>query len=764
MATIPRYDSTLGIQPGSLIDNESVFDSAGKLFGNIQSKESQAFEQSQIHTAEQKGAVAGDQPNFKPDSGGGAATEAFNQAALTANKYVLGADVIKNSNSIYNQVSQKIDNNTIPNFNASFQGFSDGVLKNAPEENVPYLKNILAQQYNNGLNKLQKQMNVQNQSMQQYMIDQTTQTYANEATNSAREGNKNGSVSYLAQHQQMIHDAVQNGLMTPGQGALALQQARQQTQEQGIIHDYETALQEGKGDEFIQRFQKSTQYDKILSPSQKDVLVNNLLKLRSQQLAESGITKQKIAQMKNDAITQASNGVTPDSSNLNLIRESDPDNYGLFQQKLNDASWQHSVTSVYRYAPLSQMDTAITQLKRTPPEEELKQSGISGELQTRQKASDQIQKYKQEFLKDPAGFTKNDPAYLSYQKEYSQYGMGSPVEALIDIQKLRGIPQSKIRVMSNDYAAQVTQSIIQLPAAQQIAALNEVQKEYQQYTPIAMRDLARAGLPISSQILIGMDSNPQSLQRIPDAINALETPDKELSSNISGISDVKKIPQYVNSALNPYFNTINGYNGNIQSGRANITSQVTKFAKYLVSQKGMDPQAASKEAANTMINNNYDYQSYNGQHFRIPVQYQNNSENINNAALGYFETHINASNDLRIPPYFRMQFSNLPEAMVKQRYKDSLVTNGYYVTNTDDNGLIFVDANGVPVKTQDGQEFSFDFSNNDFISRYATAGEHFKQQRLTPLDPLSRKLPTENDLGLSGSDVVSNIISQKGLS
>ncbi len=704
MAKIPNYDASVAIQPQNAVSEAEGFDSLNRMFSGVTQTVENDLQRKRIIQAKQEGAIAGEDPNFKPAINFGAASEAFNEAAEQSQKYTLGADALIQTNKLYQESITNINDQTPEMFKKKFDALTQGILQNTSDANLPYMKNVLIHQYINASNKIQSQLLENQRNNASFILDKNLITYANQASNMAREGNLNSALSLLGQHKRMLANAVNERLLTPREAATYATSAQSDVTEQYVIGSYEQALNSGKSSEFIKDFRNSKQYDSVLSASDKDVIVNKLEALGRQRLQEQGINAQEINQIKKDVLFKLENGGKADPQQLNNIQAYEPNSYPEFLKEMHYSQVQGEIRQRYKYDTVQNMDSAINQLRQPVTKEEVNNDEGLNAYNARIKAANSLEEDKKNFFDDPAGYTEQDPLYQKALDNFNKNGTGNLPQEMIKIQKQRGLEESKISVIPNSVAAQMVGKINAMPYQNQVGALQSIQQIYGPASYYAMRDLAKHGLPIASQILLNMPNDTQGAALYPVAVQALSTDTKILEDNLPASIKKSKVMGDVKTALGTYLNTISGYNGVPQSFANDVTNQVYKVALLKSSQGDTN---AAQNAANAMINNHYVFDSFNGYNYRIPIQYSNNQRQINEA-IG---TAISSLSDkkLKVPNYYKQNLYGIPDDKIQNEYKRLL--QPHFITSPNEDSLIMVDSSGAPITTDDNKQINILFDN-----------------------------------------------------
>jgi polyhydroxyalkanoate synthesis regulator phasin len=775
MTFIPHYTSTANVQPGPLVDASPIYNALASVFGNVAKTANNALQQRANVAAQDQGFEAGMAPNFKPSDSMGEAAQVYNQAGLQAQKLTLGAEIGSKVNDLYNEASQNLSEGSIATYNAALQGYGQSILNNTPAQNKPYIQALLLQHGTQGAQRLQTELVNRNKIFAYGQGMQTLQSWQTQAENAAANGNQGAATAYYTQAQKMADSLVAGGMMPKGAYASLQVQGKKQLLTADVIGQYQTAANQGKGQDFIQSFLSSKAYDAVLSPMDKESLINRMKTIEKTKLQAAGITNETISNLKKNVVFQAQNGQTPSAQDIATINAYDPDNSQNLANDISLGSYTHSLVQNGISSTIGDMQATVKELNTVSPDELQGDNALKISL-AKKAAAQQIQQYITQFPKDPMGTLQSNPNYKQMtqsaiqdtltpdgQTAVNQFVQNGPIAiptsadgvaavqnyiqksapAILSLQKYQGIDPTKMSLISNAQAAQIVSQVRSLPAAQQVQTLNNLQQVYGQYSQYVFPKLVEQGLPQASNLLVAMQNNPQSVGMIPAAMQAFSTPTNQLQKALpDGVKSTDILTQ-VKSNLGDYINSLQGYNGLSASLIDNTYKQVNQLALQLVAQ-GEAPNKAAQDAASALINNHYQFSTFNGHTYRVPY---NVDKNLVNQATGYMKNlvAVNGINSIKVPTYFYPDLQQNDPELRKNLYLQESVAQGYVVTNSDDSGLTFVDRYGAPVTTANNQRISVSFSD------IANPSSEFRQTLAKTvqkgMDDLSLRKQLSNALG-----------------
>lgn len=751
---LPRYESTASVQVGPLVDAGPAYQALATMFGGMQTTV-QGFAQKRAdENAQAAGAVAGMQPDFKTSKGIGEANATYNQAGLEANKLTLAADIGAKAESLRMEAEQNLSANSVETYKAAMQGYGKGVLANTPDENKPYVQNLLISHGMTGLEQLNKSLKERQDVFAYAQGMSNISSLHDMATNAAFNGNQKQATALTAQAESTARGMVMLGQMSKTTYSALELKNRKEMLSADVVGQYQNALAHNQGDKFLKDFDKSTAYDAILSDTDKSALTEKMQSMVKTRMAANGVTKQTLDNLKDNVLLQVKNGISPDAKNIVMINAGDPENSQNFQNELSQANYQHALVQNGISGNQGDMQQSIVDLNKVSPAD-LKTPQAAQTYATKQAAAKRIQEYQALVKDDPGEAVKNSPIYQnilakSVQDTPTAAGQtavnnfikgglanGMPqsapgtqavqthiaetAPATLALQSRQGVKDENLTLVSNAEAAQVTSVLRGLPMANQMAALQQIQQLYGKNMQYVLPALAKAGLSMSSQLTLNATSSNHSLPYVPDMVNAFSRTTKELEDAIPVKKDKTKLMQNFKDGISQYVDSLQGYN-NPTKAINDIYEQGYKLSLYLDAKGDNNP---STTAANALINSHYAFDSYNGSTYRIPAElapglttptaWYNRALNdiplVNrptplSEGIAYTRERIRSSN-LQVPSYF---YPYLPAEQRKNLYIDDSAMAGHLLTSTDDSGLIFVDRYGVPVQTTDNKQFVLKFN------------------------------------------------------
>lgn len=754
MTFIPRYTSNAEIQPGPLVDASPIYNAFATMFGAV-SQEAGKLEQATANAqAKAQGAEAGMSDNFQPAKGFGEATQVYNQAGLEAQKLTLGSEVGVKISQLQQEASQHLSTGSIAQFNAALQGYGTSILQNTPAENRPYIQALLLKHGTTAAQSLQSQLQDRNNVFAYASGMEALTNWQNQAENAAARGDQKTAVALSSQAEKTAGGLVSMGLMPKGAYASVQIQNRKQLLVADVMGQYQNALAQGKGQEFTQQFLKSTAYDSVLSPMDKESTINHMQAMEKTKLQAAGITAETVDNTKKNILFQAANGQKPSAQDIAIVNAYDPDNSQNLQNDISLATSQHSIVQNAISGNLGQMQETVNALNQIPPD--ILKSDNAAKIALRNKAAaQQVTQYMGQLKTDPMQAVLSNPNVKQVisttvqdlpntegqtaANAFIQNGVlpntangvqgvqtliQKSAPAVLAVQRSQGVPDNRLSLMTNTQAAQIVTQVKQLPMPQQVAYMATLTQLYGTNIQHVLPALVKAGLPMANQFIPRAMDDPASASFVPDMITAYSVSTKQLEESLPKGIKSSDVMNAVKNKLSSYTATLQGYNTLSTPVINDIYNHANQLALQLITAKGQPLDKAAQDAVDSLVNNHYQYQTFNGQTYRVPTSagveipgfiknQVTNTPTLLESAIKYNQIKMNAS-QLKVPGFF---YPGLPLEKRQELYSSESANIGTVVTLPDDSGLIFVDHYGTPIKTVDNKPFVVKFNDlNNLIS------------------------------------------------
>jgi len=711
---LPTYTANQQVQVTPNPGDSAAWDTLGKLFGNVEQKIGQV-------RAEQA------------------------QAADQANKYLTQADVIQNTGRLYNQAQQNPNaEEALKQFSNSADGYSQGLLQSTPNANKPYVQYLLASQIQGKLNTLNGRLATQNKATADGAWQTTFETTLNEAANMNASDPENPNTKIMnAQIAPMVDTAANLGLIDGKQAAIYKLNAAKQLTSSNALGTYNRFVQSGNLDaaaQYKQSFLDSN--NDLYNPTEKMAIEGHMDAFQSLQAQNEGITTQTVNNTLKSVVLRAQQtGNGPTAQEQSILQLGNPKEWDNTKNQISAAQLQNGYVQQNSNGSIGEMQQGIAKLSQPLTDAESADPNANLTQAAKHGAIAQLTKNIKQWNNDPAQATSEDPNFqqrsgvlqtqIVNTQPTLQNGQPNPVyqtqqmqfvraqdQIALNVQAAKGIAPNKMSLISSGDAANAVAQIRTLPMAQQVQALTQIQQRYGENNQYVFPQLVKNGLPIASNYVMAMQNNPQSLGMLPTAIQAFSTPVKDLEASLpSGIKS-KDILNSVKDKLNDYVNSLG------PNATGTLVNNIYAQANHLALQLAVHGESSSKaaeDAANSLINNHYQYNTFNGQTYRIP---QGTDPALIQRGVSYLKNLVSTTTpdklDIKVPSYL---YPGLPQNVRESLYFDNSVSRGYVLTNQDDTGIQFVDGYGAPILNKNGQpyEASFQDLTNPLSSIYKQA-------------------------------------------
>ena len=694
---IPIFEQKVGIKPGPVAKVGASFEKLANVLQDFSDKSLQVTQRISDELSAKRGAEAGRSLDFEPKTPVTETDRAFEQAALQANKVAVSTNVRDKIKSIEQETLDpaNFNQNSLEEYQRKISGFSAGLLQNVPKSNQDAVKNVINYYAINGQNRvISRTQAVDKQKLHAGLLSSLNK-FQHDSENAAFSGDGASGAALFSQGKRTLQMALDSGLVSGSFSAETTERWQSELQQQSYLGQFSRAIDDGTPQEYLRKFSKSKSTD-LTEPERLNLHMKMEGMLRQKRTSIS-IKGEDLNNEINDELVRVQHGAKPDLTLSSKIREFFPKKYGAYTDDINAAKLYSTASTQLKY--VSPLDRQAILEKFKP---KLNESGIAKKEQVFSKIEQLNREQLTQFTKDPAGYIQDSPAVENAVNQFSTLGKGDPFQTMINAQKEMGLTDSQVRLISNVKAAAYVTRIKTDPIAKQVSDIKSIADEYGKHANVALRDLSRAGLPMANQLVISMSNNPSSLSLVPQAVEAFETPMKDLVDALPDKKTKSQISSLVKGHLEQYNSTVAVYNGPTSTLTANLNQHVLRIAMKLAQTETVEK--AARDAANAAINDHFSYDTVNGETYRYPKSMD--GELVNNSARTLLFQAENSK--LRIPPYF---FPNLSTRQREIEYRKEISAKGHVVTLPDNGGITAVDGSGVPIKTQTGNPFTTRFSD-----------------------------------------------------
>jgi len=686
---LPEFVATTQIQPAPVVSNAPIFMAYSRLFNQVS------------QTINKDAQVA----------------EAAN---LNANKLIAGADIAPNINRISQDSTRPLNNNSINRFNAAVSGYSKGVMATVPRANRPYMTAMLTHASTIASQRIIAQVDKRNNIKGFEQYDHTFNQLQNQMANSARSGDEPGALTFRGQAQQLAQDAVNNGLLTGVQFKNYISNMDEQLHKQTALGNFNKMLIKGQGQEGIQQFQASKSYDKVLSPLQKESVVQEMRRLLKEHTQNIELQQGTINDTKKDLLLQARMSGQVDSNRMALVEESEmnrPGAFTSFQRQVDLNKIQHQMVARTDGMTLGEMKQFQNQQLEPLSAKELAQPGAAQMLAMRQATAHDIQNRMKELSNDPALAIEHSATYQKQVAQFQKFGTGDLVALKYKQMTQRGVPESQQTPFDNATSSALVSQIRALGPEQGLQQLTTLKAQYGDKFGGVMRGLMRNGLPESFSMAIGLQNLPKSEPYLPDMLEAWGPGFKSIldTKTSSALSDS------LSDLTQPFVSSLNAASSANLKQQIAVEQNLKQYGQLILMKKGFDQsnppstsdiQSAANDAFTRVIGNRYSEITNN---FRVPAF-------VDPAAVSLMNK--NMEQKLATSDFKQLQADNplLSKGFIKaQDFKDRILT-GHWVTTPDEQGMAWVDPLGRVLRSTNGQPFGYkfkDLNNPQFLAELA---------------------------------------------
>lgn len=716
MAKLPTYQSTTEVQatPAPNLRGEQEM---GQQISDLDRKANQVINDLLSFNASQKGKLEGQSLDYQEKTPLTRFDVIENRRAMQANQVYVTNDIRSQARKLFNQEIQpgKFNANSPENYQVKMEKYLQETLKDVPPANREYAKNLGDWITEKHVSILQNRASKYSNQQARAQLDEYLTGLQESAFKDAIDGkylDVLDSMGQYGQGVQKINEAVRAGVITPEAGATSKENWKTQLQTQSYVGQFRNLLnQDGieEAQSFMSDFIKNPTGD--LSPKAYNNVINGMTGLlsvygKAEKIQDGQLADQTVASL----ASIASGKTDPDSSEVASIYSNIANKQGLdaaneYNSKVYDASNTASLYESLKFLPVQNFNDAVSKLS-----EGIDPSTHQGRVQqdTLNKVVAAYSKARQEFAKDPKGFTDASPivqqaasrqAINPNLKGYGVLNDGYLESANYNqtsaaVQKMLGASynptngQPRIHMLSNEQAKNLVGEINQMPLQEQVGALQAIENKYPQYSEIALRDLKDAGLNISSLWTLQVAND--SPQDLPMYATAISQNVKDLQTKVPNSIDQSAIKSQVALSFSRLYSSTARYQSVYGSDDTQGQQLAEKYALYLYGNGfASSPEEAATTATKTMLDNSYNFMGYNGDTIRVPAKYD---AGVVKAAI-----KIKQREALK-----QGGFVNAPEGRTgKRMYLDSLRSNSHWVTSPDDTGVIMLDGLNTPVQIMD---------------------------------------------------------------
>lgn len=538
---------------------------------------------------------------------------------------------------------------------------------------------------------------------------------------------RNNAKILFAQGKTLVNSALNSGLINGAQAAAITDDWKAQLQEQAYLGGMKHAIMANTAADYIKKFDDTKHPD--ITPMQKASLLTKMNGMITRNREAQGISLNQLKTEMDDTLLQVQNG---DNKNvpqiLGKLESAYPERAEQFKTQIQGAQLYHNVVETTRY--MNPVEAANYVAKNQP---DINQAGVSVLTKYYNQALHVIDQNHTAFANDPAGFTMGHPAVVAAINQRKMQDDIDPAQAQLNLERQMGATehagagQAHLALVPKAAAAQIVQEIQSATPTQQLDLINSAlvsfdpttkvdpktgRIDYGRHSQIIINDLVRNGLPQSTATTLAMANNKDSLPYLPAMIDAASSTEKELKDALPAGMKVQDIRDSVKDKMQTYIDSLTGYNGATTETIADAYNDATKLAMVLARKKGhffdsSNIDDAAEKAVNATTMYHYEFDTMNGQTYRIP---KGTSKSRTRQAIDAIKYGLQ-NETLQVPNTFAAQYPWVAPEELQRLYRDDIQSNGYAVTSPDNSGLILVNSIGTPIRSPDGHRYSFTFAD-----------------------------------------------------
>ena len=731
---LPRFTSRGSIRPLSTPGAGSFFENLSGTFARVsQTFQRQVFRQ-QIGRARTEGLEAGQAPGFRAATGTNAATEAFNQTALAANKSAIGADAIQRINQLKMEFGTNITPQSLSHFTAVSEQFAKTELALAPAQNRAFLRNVLTNQTMRAASEIGNKVHMQANRIAFNGWNQNVSVYQAAASNAARNGDTPTAMAMMAIVQRNADGLVAKGILSPALANAQVEGMKTQVWSADAMRHLDVAKDPVKAvhDFLNEKSAFGKRYNDIFTPQQREEVVRRWRNLQRMQRESQAGGLRQLDTNKKAYLKAVSEGTPRSAVKESTFEHENPATAPSFKAAIADSANAGSKIIGSRSATIGENTAQMGKLQQeidAPPtsatpeglrQHRLAQTTFNGIKKNNEAitkspyqtvvSQDPVLRHQIKALKTQVVTADPNTNASGYEAQSLQYRQKTDDLAL-QAQRGRGVLNTNLQVMTNADATQHATTINTLLNSGQMGAiipyLDSIRLRFGQNAGVALRQTSRSGAPPG---LMMIDSMAHSQDPSVSADTSYSLESMKPGNTVEALKIQAKFTAADTKAFNAqmkvsganWIATQNAYNGATDKNIQTAQGVVERLGMQLVISKGLDPAAAVVEAWGDYFNKRYTYSNWRGGEYRIPNRANVTEGQVQNANQAFSESVVKNVANLTIPKNFSANHRGLNDKEMRVQYASSLEQGGHFVTNTDDSGMEFMDAAGTPVKDKNG--------------------------------------------------------------
>lgn len=585
----------------------------------------------------------------------------------------------------------------------------------------------------------------------------------------------NAARHHMGQMLDQVDAAMAAGIMPFKTGESIKKKLLSEANDQMLYHTYNLAVESGQGDEFLQKYAQSQQGKE--DPATWAKHIAQFKKIEEHSLAEHAVSTASARKQINSNLQELEKGNDTNAMADSLAAMAPT----LFPDYSKDREIASLTGGYYKQftngttATASQLYADIVNNLRKSNLSEDKKYMMGVALD---KASKLAQSYFQDYANDPMKHIDennllgdiattqkiNQQTGIKNSKPWSSVDLNT-MESIAALQMRHGIPFNQIQFLHNSEAKRWSGLLMQSMPADKVKMIQEINAKYKDYAPNIMNQLIKkGGLPSEYRYFTALDPESGNLPQMVEAMTmnyklsdsqtaaikervnkALNVSDERAHPNVSttrrvlgtlgagiysavtrrempatqsttglfgtpAVFDNRTTPPDLKlKALRESMTSIAGYNS--VDIRNNLENTVTRLTNYYVSEQNMSVDDAMTRAVSSLTSQ-YDMVDYRNNVIRMP-RHKVNYHDLSTLLVNTPELLNKVS--FQYPKYG--DYGDPASRTDQINYYKKNIQNGHWATEPNDQGLIWVNANGMVNKMSNGQPLFISFESLSKLDR-----------------------------------------------
>jgi hypothetical protein len=585
------------------------------------------------------------------------------------------------------------------------------------------------------------------------------------------------SVQYnLSQVLNQIDVAGRTGILTPAQAVKMKEKIITQTNDEMLYHKYQLAVENGEGDAFIQSYAKSQKGRAGAATFAKHIA--EFKKIEHRDLAEQAISEVTAREFMTDNVKNLELG-KPNNVYADSLASRAPNLFPSYAHDKKVAELSGGLYQQFTAGTEAQALALFTHLQQQNAHPDMPSADKAVNQQALDSALKNTMTYFKDLKDDPQKFLleKNLIGDIATQQKIQEKSgvylpddlklpEASTLRASIEWQRIHGIPSNQAQLLTNAQAREFGGNLLKADPSDKVRMIQNITKQYGKYAPNVMQQLiAKGGVPREYGWFTSLDPDSGALPDVVNAItntqldytteqkNSVKTrvdkamnvaserahPDvgttrrflgfayQQIRGAVTGrefdatetntglfgtpaLFDMQSTPSEVKlKALTESMMSASGYNtGELLN---TIDTSVNKLTNYYIKMRGMTEEDALSQSVRA-IADQYEMVDYKDNIVRLP-KHKINYNDFSTLAANTPEM-INKIN-WQMP--MKGDYGTEASRTDNVNYFKQNIENGHWATDPTDQGLVWVNANGMVNKMSNGNPLFISFESMQKMQR-----------------------------------------------